>query len=195
MSRSEAKEPSFEMYIGDLLEFMRYCKIWKPDTFSAKKNLAVTLIVGILLSSDTMLIVTAIMDFKNASANLTSLAAYLGPLCLQTIGLIKWSYSIWKVKDIARLVETLENCHYLCMKINKNDIGKSVGDYSHNVDLFCFIQHQRASLNIRTRRLAQIQSQNVDDSKKLSNFSLRMAVAVSLRYIALVRESTYPRIT
>nr|AXM05126.1 odorant receptor [Campoletis chlorideae] len=120
---STNEAPNFEIYFGDLLDFMRYCKIWKPDKFSAKKNILVTLTVGILLASDVAIIVTTLIDFKNASENLTSFAAYVGPLCLQCIGLIKWSYCIWKISDIAQLVEILTRCHSLSMKINDNDSG------------------------------------------------------------------------
>lgn len=123
---STDQEPSFETYIGDLLNFMRYSKIWRPDTFTKTKNILVVVTVGILLTSDLMLIISACIDFKNASNDLTSFAAYMGPLCLQCIGLMKWSYCIWRVNEISNLIGTLERCHYLSMKINNNDSGKLI---------------------------------------------------------------------
>ncbi|XP_043267802.1 odorant receptor 85b-like [Venturia canescens] len=120
---STVEAPAFEIYSGDLLNFMRYCKIWKADKFSAIKNALVRLTVGILLASDVAIIVTTLIDFKNASNDLTSFAAYVGPLCLQCIGLMKWSYCIWKVNEIAQLVGILKRCHYFALKINENDSG------------------------------------------------------------------------
>ncbi|XP_063974756.1 odorant receptor 47a-like isoform X1 [Diachasmimorpha longicaudata] len=113
--------PRFEDFVSGVFSVLGHLKVWRKNDISPVRRIFDFLLVAYLMFFNVLLISSEFLDVGNCY-DLSSFAAHINPLFLHCLGFFKWSYCILHHRDIVELVECMERCHNLSMKINLQDI-------------------------------------------------------------------------
>lgn len=113
---------NFNAHGSRLTTILTHTKFIKNNSLSVTKNIIGICVTYFLLTINILFILSEIIDIKN-SYDLPTFASHVNPICFHISGTAKWIFGIKRVDQMREMLEKIERCHQLCLKINNYDKG------------------------------------------------------------------------
>ncbi|XP_051168870.1 uncharacterized protein LOC127286479 [Leptopilina boulardi] len=111
-------------YVPHLFDTLQFLGIYKSEKkFPLALNIFTQIIISGFLSANLCLILSELIDFKNAK-NARELATRIGPVSLHITGLMKWCFCTLNINKITHLLSQLKQCYFYSFDICTNSKEK-----------------------------------------------------------------------
>nr|QNL14947.1 olfactory receptor 3 [Aulacocentrum confusum] len=112
----------------------------RPGLLSNLQRLVSTCGIFMLLSFNFILIIAGVIDLRHVH-DLPSLATRISPLFFNILGGFRWIFGMVNVKDIQKIIDQMQYCHFLCLTLDESDLNykryrKKKSDFKKYMSIF-----------------------------------------------------------